>query len=162
MCSPSHTLSRHGVNGTQVMYLEPRERVAEAMARAGSSISVTSLTDLVAFLAGSYSSIPVVEAFCQYVPPSAWIVCALTVPTVVVGGFIRSLSDICLRHAWQYVQSQERPYGLANWGLALGSPAGSLRLASLWTFSCKSLSSRWQCTWRASGRAKRSSIASAA
>jgi hypothetical protein len=49
----------------QVMYLEPRERVAEAMARAGASISVTSVTDLIAFLAGSYSSIPVVEAFCQ-------------------------------------------------------------------------------------------------
>jgi hypothetical protein len=47
------------------MYLEPRERVAEAMARAGASISVTSVTDLIAFLAGSYSSIPVVEAFCQ-------------------------------------------------------------------------------------------------
>eukprot|EP00035_Acanthoeca_spectabilis_P015158 m.299671 g.299671 ORF g.299671 m.299671 type:complete len:908 (-) comp16299_c0_seq2:26-2749(-) len=49
-----------------VLHLEPRERVAEAMARAGSSITVTSLTDLVAFLAGSYCSIPVVRAFCQY------------------------------------------------------------------------------------------------
>lgn len=49
----------------QVVKLEPRERVAAAMASAGTSITVTSLTDLIAFLAGSYSSIPVVKAFCQ-------------------------------------------------------------------------------------------------
>mmetsp|Transcript_115102 Transcript_115102/g.161775 ORF Transcript_115102/g.161775 Transcript_115102/m.161775 type:complete len:942 (-) Transcript_115102:122-2947(-) len=49
-----------------VVDLEPRARVAAAMARAGSSIAVTSLTDLIAFLAGSITTIPVVRAFCQY------------------------------------------------------------------------------------------------
>lgn len=43
----------------EVVHLPPRERVAEAMSRAGSSIALTSMTDLCAFLAGSYCSIPV-------------------------------------------------------------------------------------------------------
>ena len=49
-----------------ISHLSARDRVPTAMARAGTSITVTSLTDVVAFLAGSYTSIPVVRAFCQY------------------------------------------------------------------------------------------------
>lgn len=49
-----------------VVNLHPRERVSEAMARAGSSIAVTSITDLIAFLCGSITTIPAVRAFCQY------------------------------------------------------------------------------------------------
>jgi hypothetical protein len=48
-----------------ISHLSPRDRVPIAMARAGTSIAVTSLTDLVAFLAGSYTTIPVVRSFCQ-------------------------------------------------------------------------------------------------
>jgi hypothetical protein len=50
-----------------IAHLSPRERVPTAMAHAGTSITVTSLTDVVAFLAGSYTSIPVVRSFCQCV-----------------------------------------------------------------------------------------------
>lgn len=51
----------------EVVHLPPRERVAEAMSRAGSSIALTSMTDLCAFLAGSYCSIPVSRLVCKYV-----------------------------------------------------------------------------------------------
>jgi predicted RND superfamily exporter protein len=48
-----------------IAHMSPSDRIPIAMARAGTSITVTSVTDVVAFLAGSYTSIPVVKSFCQ-------------------------------------------------------------------------------------------------
>lgn len=49
-----------------VQGLPAEERAAEALARAGTSITVTSMTDVFAFLAGSYTTIPSIRAFCQF------------------------------------------------------------------------------------------------
>jgi len=43
-----------------------RDRVSKAVARAGTSILVTSVTDLVAFLAGATSMLPALRNFCLY------------------------------------------------------------------------------------------------
>ncbi|CAM9760685.1 unnamed protein product, partial [Choristocarpus tenellus] len=42
------------------------ERVGKALARVGLSISYTSLTDFLAFMLGSTTSLPAVEYFCFY------------------------------------------------------------------------------------------------
>mmetsp|Transcript_24051 Transcript_24051/g.72159 ORF Transcript_24051/g.72159 Transcript_24051/m.72159 type:complete len:896 (-) Transcript_24051:96-2783(-) len=42
------------------------ERVTRAMAKAGPSIFVTSVTDFCAFFAGSFTTIPAIEAFCAF------------------------------------------------------------------------------------------------
>jgi predicted RND superfamily exporter protein len=44
----------------------PEERIAEALSDAGSAILVTSLTDFVAFMAGSLSSLPAITVFCIF------------------------------------------------------------------------------------------------
>jgi predicted RND superfamily exporter protein len=45
---------------------EPEERVTEALQRAGASISVTSITNIVAFAAGMTSSLPALRDFCIF------------------------------------------------------------------------------------------------
>eukprot|EP00039_Didymoeca_costata_P013273 m.199285 g.199285 ORF g.199285 m.199285 type:complete len:887 (+) comp15724_c0_seq4:152-2812(+) len=45
---------------------KPEDRIKDALARAGASITVTSMTDIVAFLAGSNSDIPAITTFCYY------------------------------------------------------------------------------------------------
>ena len=42
------------------------ERLKEAMRHAGPSITITSLTNCLAFLSGSVSSIPAIQSFCYY------------------------------------------------------------------------------------------------
>ena len=49
-----------------VRSLPPKQRVQKAMSRAGTSITVTSVTDIVAFLAGSITDIPAIRDFCFY------------------------------------------------------------------------------------------------
>mmetsp|Transcript_31411 Transcript_31411/g.55522 ORF Transcript_31411/g.55522 Transcript_31411/m.55522 type:complete len:888 (-) Transcript_31411:376-3039(-) len=44
----------------------PRDRVVQAMAKAGTSIAVTSMTDTVAFAAGVSSSLPALRDFCIF------------------------------------------------------------------------------------------------
>jgi predicted RND superfamily exporter protein len=46
--------------------LDDEERIAIALGRAGSSITVTSLTDVVAFCTGMFSSLPALQAFSAY------------------------------------------------------------------------------------------------
>lgn len=43
-----------------------KERIEESLAKAGASITVTSVTDLIAFLAGSNSDVPAIQDFCYY------------------------------------------------------------------------------------------------
>lgn len=50
----------------ELMDLPLEERVAKALGRAGSSITVTSMTDMFAFLAGSYTDIPAIQTFCLF------------------------------------------------------------------------------------------------
>ena len=42
------------------------ERMANALAHAGASITVTSLTDMFAFVLGTTSSLPGLQAFCVF------------------------------------------------------------------------------------------------
>ena len=49
-----------------VIGLPPKQRVQKALSRAGTSITVTSLTDIVAFMAGSITDIPAIQAFCHF------------------------------------------------------------------------------------------------
>lgn len=42
------------------------ERISLTMQKAGSSILVTSVTDFVAFIVGTFAEIPAVQAFCLY------------------------------------------------------------------------------------------------
>eukprot|EP00039_Didymoeca_costata_P028229 m.20397 g.20397 ORF g.20397 m.20397 type:complete len:898 (-) comp6840_c0_seq1:73-2766(-) len=49
-----------------VRTLEHEERIEKALGRAGASITITSVTDLIAFLAGSNSEIPAIQVFCYY------------------------------------------------------------------------------------------------
>ena len=42
------------------------ERIAKAIAKAGSSILVTSATDIIAFLAGMFTTLPALSAFCGF------------------------------------------------------------------------------------------------
>ena len=42
------------------------KRIVEALRHAGPSVTITSLTDFMAFLAGSSSSIPAISHFCMY------------------------------------------------------------------------------------------------
>ena len=53
------------------MTLPPAQRIKQAMRHAGPSISITSLTNALAFLAGSVSSIIAVQSFCIF--------CAVTI-----------------------------------------------------------------------------------
>merc|ERR1712159_380976 len=46
--------------------LPDHERIAHALSDAGSAITVTSITDFFAFVAGSYSSLPAIQVFCVY------------------------------------------------------------------------------------------------
>jgi len=46
--------------------MAPRERIANALSDAGSAILVTSITDFVAFLAGSLSTVPAIQVFCMF------------------------------------------------------------------------------------------------
>eukprot|EP00039_Didymoeca_costata_P017940 m.331449 g.331449 ORF g.331449 m.331449 type:complete len:920 (+) comp16731_c0_seq1:118-2877(+) len=50
----------------EVRGLDTDKRIEEAMARAGASITITSITDIIAFLAGSNSEIPAIQDFCYY------------------------------------------------------------------------------------------------
>ena len=45
------------------------ERMANALGHAGASIMVTSLTDIIAFVLGTTSSLPGLQAFCVCAPP---------------------------------------------------------------------------------------------
>jgi hypothetical protein len=54
------------------------------MSHAGTSILFTSITDLIAFLAGSYSSIPIVKSFCQWVTFAPLMRVTLTVVNIVL------------------------------------------------------------------------------
>lgn len=49
-----------------VRTLPPKQRVQKALSRAGTSITVTSVTDIVAFLAGSITDIPAIRDFCYF------------------------------------------------------------------------------------------------
>lgn len=46
--------------------LTPRERLIDCMRHAGPSITITSVTDALAFVAGSSSSLPGLSSFCVY------------------------------------------------------------------------------------------------
>ena len=46
--------------------LEPQERMARAMAKAGVSITITSFTDAMAFLLGTFSQLPALSTFCGF------------------------------------------------------------------------------------------------
>ena len=46
--------------------LSVEERIGSALAKAGSSIVVTSATDVIAFVAGMFTSLPALRAFCGY------------------------------------------------------------------------------------------------
>jgi predicted RND superfamily exporter protein len=46
--------------------LEPHERIAEAMYRVGVSITMTSLTNMIAFLVGITAKLPAIRYFCLY------------------------------------------------------------------------------------------------
>ena len=46
--------------------LGPNERIAQTMAHAGISITITSLTDILAFALGSTSSLPALSSFCVF------------------------------------------------------------------------------------------------
>eukprot|EP00045_Choanoeca_perplexa_P017392 m.252050 g.252050 ORF g.252050 m.252050 type:complete len:932 (-) comp17525_c0_seq6:1882-4677(-) len=45
---------------------DAKERVARALSRAGVSITITSVTDVVAFAAGTNTALPAIEYFCTY------------------------------------------------------------------------------------------------
>eukprot|EP00040_Diaphanoeca_grandis_P015472 m.78993 g.78993 ORF g.78993 m.78993 type:complete len:911 (-) comp25169_c0_seq1:353-3085(-) len=53
-------------NEPDVAALPTKERLAEAMSRAGASITVTTMTDMFAFLIGSITDVPAIQAFCYY------------------------------------------------------------------------------------------------
>eukprot|EP00043_Microstomoeca_roanoka_P017557 m.183896 g.183896 ORF g.183896 m.183896 type:complete len:910 (+) comp16660_c0_seq15:210-2939(+) len=46
--------------------LSPKERIAQTLARAGMSITITSVTDIVAFAAGTITSLPSIRIFCLF------------------------------------------------------------------------------------------------
>jgi len=50
----------------KIAKLETTERIKQALASAGASITVTTLTDLFAFLIGSITDVPAIQAFCYY------------------------------------------------------------------------------------------------
>jgi len=50
----------------KIAKLETNERIKQALASAGASITVTTLTDLFAFLIGSITDVPAIQAFCYY------------------------------------------------------------------------------------------------
>lgn len=56
----------------EVRGLDTDKRIEEAMARAGASITITSITDIIAFLAGSNSEIPAIQDFCYYAAGRAY------------------------------------------------------------------------------------------
>ena len=49
-----------------VQHLPLEHRMGRALSRAGASITVTSLTDFIAFMVGSSSKLPALSSFCQY------------------------------------------------------------------------------------------------
>jgi len=70
--------------------LTPKERLMKALRHSGPSITVTSLTDALAFLSGVTSNIPAIQAFCVY--------CSLTV-------FLLYLSVLTIFLAYLYWDS---------------------------------------------------------
>ena len=46
--------------------LSTKERMVQAMRHSGPSITITSLTNALAFLSGAYTNIPIVRGFCVY------------------------------------------------------------------------------------------------
>ena len=46
--------------------LPAKERMIKALRHSGPSITITSLTNALAFLSGAYTNVPVVEGFCVY------------------------------------------------------------------------------------------------
>eukprot|EP00040_Diaphanoeca_grandis_P034207 m.211036 g.211036 ORF g.211036 m.211036 type:complete len:948 (-) comp33100_c0_seq1:123-2966(-) len=53
-------------NEPDVAVLPTPQRIKESMSRAGASITVTTVTDLCAFLIGSITEVPAIQAFCYY------------------------------------------------------------------------------------------------
>lgn len=49
-----------------VLHLPLEQRMGRALSRAGASITLTSLTDFIAFMVGSSSKLPALSSFCQY------------------------------------------------------------------------------------------------
>jgi predicted RND superfamily exporter protein len=56
----------HAWNQASIRKLAQTERVQAALKKAGTSIAVTSVTDLCAFLAGSITDVPAIRSFCLF------------------------------------------------------------------------------------------------
>lgn len=83
-----------------VQGLPAEERAAEALARAGTSITVTSMTDVFAFLAGSYTTIPSIRAFCQFAAIGALFDFILQVTSFMAVLVLSSKREAANRRDW--------------------------------------------------------------
>ena len=74
--------------------VDMRERIIEAMIHAGPAITVTSVSDLIAFLAGSATEIPAIKVFCYYAAIGIFFDFAYQITFVVAVLYMDSLRQV--------------------------------------------------------------------